>query len=126
MAFGRDQRNLPHGVGRLSWGILIRKYRFADGAQLMRLRLTPPLTVFLALFLAACSPAGGAPSIPVFGSFFPAWIICAFGGVIVAMAFRMAFVALRLDEHLPAPPLVYLCLAVSGGIVFWMIWAGAL
>jgi hypothetical protein len=34
-------------------------------------------------------------------------------------------IALRIDEHLPAPPLVYLCLAISCGIGFWMIWSGA-
>ncbi len=92
----------------------------------MRLRFTTPLTASLTLFLAACSPAGGAPSVSVFGSFFPAWVICAIGGVVLALVLRMAFVALHLDEHLPAPPLVYLCLAINGGIVFWLIWAGAL
>lgn len=78
-----------------------------------------------AMALAGCSAGGGAPSVPVFGSFFPAWVICAVGGVLVAVALRALLVALRIDEHLPAPPLVYLCLAVSGGIVLWMIWSGA-
>ncbi len=92
----------------------------------MRTRFTALPIVFSALCLAGCSPGGGAPSVPVFGSYFPAWIICALGGVVIAMILRAALIALRIDEHLPAPPLVYLCLAVSGGIVFWMIWAGAL
>jgi len=78
-----------------------------------------------AVALAGCGAGGGAPSVPVFGSFFPAWVICAVGGVLVAVALRALLVALRIDEHLPAPPLVYLCLAVSGGIVLWMIWSGA-
>jgi hypothetical protein len=82
------------------------------------------VTVFLP-WLAACSPAGGAPSVPLFGSFFPAWVICAVGGVILAAILRATLIALRLDEHLPAPPLVYLCMTISGGIVLWLIWAGA-
>lgn len=74
--------------------------------------------------LAGCSAAGGAPAVPIFGSFFPAWIICAVGGIFVAIIIRAALIALHIDEHLPAPPLVYLCLAISGGIAFWMIWSG--
>lgn len=78
-----------------------------------------------ALTLGGCSAAGGAPAIPIFGSFFPAWIICAVGGIIVAVIIRALLIGLRIDEHLPAPPLVYLCLAISGGIAFWLIWSGA-
>ncbi len=93
----------------------------------MKLRLTGFRTaVFLPFLLAACSPVGGAPSISLFGSFFPAWIICAIGGVVLAVILRAILIASRLDEHLPAPPLVYLCLAISGGIILWLIWAGAL
>lgn len=77
------------------------------------------------LTLSGCSAAGGAPAVPIFGSFFPAWIICAVGGIILAVIIRALLIALRIDEHLPAPPLVYLCLAISCGIGFWMIWSGA-
>ena len=77
-----------------------------------------------ALALGGCSAAGGAPAIPIFGSFFPAWIICAVGGIVLAVIIRAVLIALRIDEHLPAPPLVYLCLAISGGIGFWLIWSG--
>lgn len=78
-----------------------------------------------ALTLGGCSAAGGAPAVSIFGSFFPAWIICAVGGILVAVVIRALLIALRIDEHLPAPPLVYLCLAISGGIAFWMVWSGA-
>lgn len=76
-----------------------------------------------AAILAGCTT--GAPAVPIFGSFFPAWIICAIGGILVAIIIRAVLIALHIDEHLPAPPLVYLCLAISGGIAFWMIWSGA-
>lgn len=77
-----------------------------------------------AIALSGCSPLAGSPSIPLFGSFFPAWIICAVGGIIVAVLLRVLLILLRLDEHLPAPPLVYLCLALSAGIGLWLVWTG--
>lgn len=76
--------------------------------------------------LTACTHISGAPSVPLFGSFFPAWIICAAGGVVFAVILRAIFIALKLNEHLPAPPLVYLCLSISGSIVIWLFWAGVL
>lgn len=78
----------------------------------------------LALLVAGCSASGGPPAVPIFGSFFPAWVICAVGGVLVAILLRALLIATRIDEHLPAPPLVYLCLAISGGIGLWMLWSG--
>lgn len=78
------------------------------------------------LSLAGCDSTAHAPSVPVFGSFFPAWIICALGGVVLALLVRILLIVLGLDEHLPAPPLVYLCLAISGGIGAWLVWSGAM
>lgn len=81
--------------------------------------------ILAALALQGCSPVGGPPSIAVFGSFFPAWIACAIGGLVAMMLIRFLLIAAKLDEHLPAPPLVYLCVAVSAGIGLWMFWSGA-
>jgi len=78
----------------------------------------------LAVALQGCSQTAGAPAVPIFGSYFPAWIICAVGGILVAVALRFLFAALQLEEYLPAPPLVYLCLAISAGIGIWLVWAG--
>lgn len=86
--------------------------------------IRPVFASLAALALAGCSTATGAPSVSIFGSFFPAWIICAVGGIVVAVIIRALLIALRIDEYLPAPPLVYLCLAISCGIGFWMVWSG--
>lgn len=93
----------------------------------MMLQTTGRLVALLVvgLTLAACTPTAHAPSVPVFGSFFPAWIICAVGGIILAMIARALLIAGHIDEHLPAPPLVYLCLSVSLGIGLYLIWSGA-
>ncbi|ODT47128.1 MAG: hypothetical protein BGO80_17355 [Devosia sp. 63-57] len=79
----------------------------------------------VALLVQGCSSsAARAPSISVFGSFFPAWVICAVGGIVLAVAMRALFIATHIDEHLPAPPLVYLCLSISFGIGLYMLWTG--
>ena len=84
-----------------------------------RLALVAP-----ALALAGCAGRANPPSVPLFGSYFPAWIICAIGGVVFALAMRAILVRSRLDAHLPLPPFVYLCLAISGGIGLWFLWSG--
>lgn len=65
-----------------------------------------------------------APSVPIFGSYFPVWIICAVLGVIVAVIGRQLFIALGLDEFLPVRLLVYLCLAIGSALAIWFFWFG--
>ncbi|MFD9897267.1 YtcA family lipoprotein [Mesorhizobium sp. NPDC059025] len=74
------------------------------------------------LVLSACSPA--APAIPIFGSYFPAWIIAAVIGIITTIVIRLILVAAGIDEHLPAPLLVYICLAMLCGIGTWFVLFG--
>lgn len=88
------------------------------------MQVKPLAAILSALLLQGCSQMARSPSIPIFGSYFPAWILCAVGGVVVAVVLRVVLVALRLDEHLPAPPLVYLCTFISASIGLWMIWMG--
>ncbi|KKC37781.1 hypothetical protein WH87_08740 [Devosia epidermidihirudinis] len=95
-----------------------------SAVKALMLRLFPALLA--AVSLAGCTGTARAPSVPVFGSFFPAWIICAVGGVVLTLIVRAILIRLKIDEHLPAPPLVYLCLTISSGIVFWLIWSGAI
>lgn len=65
-----------------------------------------------------------APSVPIFGSYFPVWIICAVLGVIAAVIGRQLFIALGLDEFLPLRVLVYFCLAIVSGLAIWFFWFG--
>ena len=83
------------------------------------------MLLFVAL-LQGCSGVPYTPAIPIFGSYFPAWIFCAVGGILVAIVLRFVFIALHIAEHLPAPPLVYLCFAVSAGLAIWLAWSGRL
>ncbi|MFE0014701.1 YtcA family lipoprotein [Mesorhizobium sp. NPDC059054] len=74
------------------------------------------------LVLSACSPA--APAIPIFGSYFPAWIIAAVIGIVATILIRLILVAAGIDEHLPAPLLVYISLTLLCGIGAWFVLFG--
>lgn len=72
----------------------------------------------------AADPA--APSIVVFGSYFPAWIVCAVVGVVGAVIARFILARLGVDEFLPLRLVVYLCLAIVFGLGVWLVaYAGA-
>ncbi len=48
-----------------------------------------------------------APSIPMFGSFFPAWLLCLLGAVVLTMILRGLFVVVGLDDVLRWKVAVY-------------------
>lgn len=76
---------------------------------------------FAALFLAGCSTS---PAQNMFGSFFPAWMLCATAGIVIAIVLRQVFGAVGLNRYLIAPPLTYLCIAVAGTLFVWLLWFG--
>ena len=82
-----------------------------------RTSIIAPATV-TATAAHAAEPA--APSIVVFGSYFPAWIVCAIAGVLGAVVARFILARLGVDEFLPLRLLVYLCLAIVFGLGVWL------
>jgi len=66
------------------------------------------------IFLSGCSQTR-APSIPLFGAYFPAWLACAVAGILGAVAIRLLFIPLGIDDRLPLRLLVYVCLAAGIG-----------
>jgi hypothetical protein len=82
------------------------------------------LTSVLLPVLAGCSAVARSPSISIFGSFFPVWILCAVAGVILTAIARVILIRTGIDEYLPVPALVYLCLAIGSSIGFWLLWSG--
>ena len=85
--------------------------------------------VFAAATMAASAAQAAepaAPSIVVFGSYFPAWIVCAIVGVVGAVIARFILARLGVDEFLPLRLVVYLCLAIVFGLGVWLVtYAGA-
>lgn len=68
----------------------------------------------VALLLGGCTSAG-APSIAMFGAYFPAWLACAFVGILGAVVVRLIFILLGLDDVLPIRLPVYVAVAAAIG-----------
>lgn len=73
----------------------------------------------LMLALAGCDRA---PSQPVFGAYFPSWMLCAFMGIAGVVALRQVFVVTGVDAALPSPILVYLMLMIAFSFAAWLQW----
>lgn len=59
----------------------------------------------------------GAPAIPFFGAYFPSWLLCTFLGILGAVAVRLVFVRLGIDDALPARLPIYVCVAAGIGFL---------
>jgi YtcA family len=72
-----------------------------------------------ALLIAGCSRA---PSFNILGSYFPAWILCGVIGILLAVAVRLFFVRINLENELLAPLiLVYPCLTAFFTFTLWLV-----
>jgi hypothetical protein len=73
------------------------------------------------LLLAGCSTS---PAQNLFGSFFPAWMLCATAGIVTAVILGRVLSVIGVSQHLIAPPLTYSCIAVAGTLLAWLLWFG--
>ena len=60
------------------------------------------------------------PQINVVGSFFPAWMLCAAIGIVVAVIARWLFLRMGVDPYLGPRALVYSSLAILVTLVLWV------
>ena len=70
------------------------------------------------LLITGCSRA---PSFNLLGSFFPAWILCGVIGILLAVAVRLFFVRIKLEQQLTPLILVYPCLAAFFTFTLWLL-----
>jgi hypothetical protein len=70
------------------------------------------------LMLVGCSHA---PEYSIFGSFFPAWIFCSVGGLLLAAGARILIALTPIAEHVAAPVLLYLSMAVFLTCILWLL-----
>jgi len=68
------------------------------------------------LTLAACDPV-----VNLAGANFPAWLLCAIVGAILAATFRPVFAATGVEPYLGPRLLIYPCLAVLLGCLVYLI-----
>jgi protein AaeX len=77
-------------------------------------RALPGLAVLAAA--AACDPA-----INVWGSYFPGWVACLFGGLVATAGLRVVFARTGLERHLGPLFLIYPCLLLLATLLFWIV-----
>jgi hypothetical protein len=77
--------------------------------------------VAIALPVAGCSYA---PTMDLFGSYFPAWMLCAAVGIVAAVIMRQILAVAGINEHVVAPLLTYAALAVAATLLAWLVWFG--
>ena len=61
------------------------------------------------------------PEYSIFGSFFPAWIFCSAAGLVLAAGARALIAPTAIAEHLAAPVLFYLSMAIFLACVLWLL-----
>jgi hypothetical protein len=82
------------------------------------LRYLAGLSLAVPLLLVGCSHA---PEYSIFGSFFPAWIFCSAGGLLLAAGARVLISHTAISEHLAAPVLLYLSMAIFLTCMLWLL-----
>jgi hypothetical protein len=82
-----------------------------------------PSAVLLAVSsstLIGCSFVG-APSLTLFGAFFPAWMLCALIGIVAAAGARVVLATPRLNEAIPLQLAVCTAVGVIVALLTWMV-----
>lgn len=74
------------------------------------------LTALLAL--AGCRRS---PTFNILGSFFPAWLICMFAGVILAAIANRVLAYFKLDREIGWGIVVYPCMALFFACALWLL-----
>ena len=75
----------------------------------------------VALPVTACT---SAPMMDLFGSYFPAWMLCAAIGIVTAVIIRQILAIAGINDYAVAPLLTYAGLAVSATLLAWLFWFG--
>jgi hypothetical protein len=89
-----------------------------DRSRKTSLRYTAGLALTALLSSVGCSHA---PEYSIFGSFFPAWIFCSVGGLLLMAGVRALIVRTAVAEHLSAPVLFYLSAAIFFTCALWLL-----
>jgi len=74
------------------------------------------VTAVLPLGVSACDPV-----VNVFGSYFPAWVVCMVAGIALTLLLRPLLVALRLESHLGPLVLIYPSLGLLLTMLTWLV-----
>lgn len=62
------------------------------------------------------------PSFPLFGAYFPSWMLCLFVAIIITVLLRAVFIRLGIDDLLPFRLTAYtaIVIATASGLAFFV------
>ncbi len=75
-------------------------------------------TLVAPLLLAGCAKP---PSVPIFGAFFPGWLLCIIGAILVTLIIRAVITALGLGRSVGPLVVTYPLLVIILTFVAWII-----
>lgn len=116
MLVGRPLRRARQRLPQSRW----QKSSVGSGEKLPRLgwlALTPGM-----LGVSGCR--AGAPSLSLFGAYFPAWLACLLFAVAVALGARVALIASGATANIPMQLAVCVSAGVCGGVLLSWLWVG--
>ena len=65
-----------------------------------------------------------APAQDLFGSFFPAWMLCAAAGIGAAILLRLVLGFAGIMPFVPAPALTFIAVSIAVTLLAWLLWFG--
>jgi YtcA-like protein len=65
------------------------------------------------------------PSLNIFGTFFPSWMLCVIAGVVVAVLAHKVLAAVGLGAEVKPPLLVYPSLGLAAAFLVWLVRYGS-
>ena len=74
-----------------------------------------------AIIVFALLASGCDPIINIYGSFFPAWVVCLVTGVLFTVLLRLAFAVTQVERYLGPLILIYPSLTLLLTLVTWLI-----
>jgi hypothetical protein len=77
--------------------------------------------IAIAVSVAGCNYA---PTMDLFGSYFPSWMLCGALGIVAAIIIRQILAVTGIGDYVVAPLLTYAGLAVSATLLAWLVWFG--
>lgn len=80
-------------------------------------------TSILAFSLEGCA-SRGAPSLTLFGVYFPSWLFCGLIGIGVAIAARVLFVQTGWTQFIPMQLSVCVAIGATAAVAAWAFWLG--
>ena len=89
-----------------------------DRPRMTSQRLLAALSLAVPVMLVGCSHA---PEYSIFGSFFPVWIFCSAAGLVLMAGARALIARTAIAEHLAAPVLSYLSMAIFFSCMLWLL-----